>query len=415
MLTTPLQGLTTRCARSAVLAVPATAVAGNLLAYVLLLAGARALDHDAFGELVSLLGVLLVGTVPAIAVQTVAARRRAAGDTAGVLVTVAGLALACGGVLAALAEPLTTFLHLSGALGPVLVAAAVVPTTCFGPLLGFAQGAARFGRFAALTAIQQAGRSGGGLLGLAVGRSATAAVAGVAVGSLVAVAVGLTLSRPDVHRTVDHGLGLLREILHAGHGHGSVLLLSSLDLLLARHVLASGAAAQYAAGSIITRAALWLPQTVGTLVFSRLASHQHHRRTVREALALIAAIGAAVVLGTALAGGLVVGAVGGGYHGLVHTGWIYAATGSFLALVQFAVLAALAVRRSGLTAVVWMTMLAEVLVVAPLDRDTSATTVASLVAVVVAVGAAVIIVVTLRRPAPRPVTPLDPVTAEVSP
>lgn len=58
----------------------------NVVGYVLAVAASRALDPDGYGELTALLGVLLLASVPALAVQAVVARsvaRRPEGEVVG--------------------------------------------------------------------------------------------------------------------------------------------------------------------------------------------------------------------------------------------------------------------------------------------------------------------------------------------
>ena len=389
-------------ARNGALAVPVALVLVNALAYLLLLVGARGLDHDAYGQLVALLSVLLVGSVPALALQTVTARRVAAGEGAAGTARAATL-LGCGAavVLLAVAGPLAGFLNLSSATGLYLIAAALPATTWFGLLLGIAQGSERFVLLGVVSVVQGIGRSGGGLIGLAVSPTQNAAVAGVAIGTTVALLPGVaTVARQGAHAAgLGGGAGIrsvLAEITHAMHGHGAFLLLANLDLLLARHVLDSDQAAIYAAGAVVARGALWLPQSVGQIVFARMTAHDRHQRVVRIGAAVIAALGAALVLVVAVSGHLVVAVIGGGYDELASIGWVFALIGASQALVQFGVLAGLAVRRAGRIAVLWIVMAVEAVGILAVPRPTDAGGVAALVAVVVGAAAVLIIGLALR-------------------
>src|SRR5215469_4909431 len=249
-------------------AVTAAGFAANLLSYAVLLAAVHALSPSGYGQIVVLLNVLLVGTVPSFAVQTVTARRVAVGDTAGTARATAVVALAASGLVVALSPALTAFLHLSHAGDLVLVGAALPGVTALGMYQGILQGQRRFTRLAAVLVLAAVGRSGFGLIGLLAGHGTTLTLAGTVVGTTAcAILVGVRLrgilapGRPA---------GPLREIAHALHAHGTFWFLSTLVLLLARHVLSSHLAAVYATGSVVTRAALWLPQSVATLVFAHL-------------------------------------------------------------------------------------------------------------------------------------------------
>ena len=154
------------------------------------------------------------------------------------------------------------------------------------------------------------------------------------------------------------------ETLHAAHAHGTFLLLTSLDVLLARHVLSPSAAGAYGVGAVITRAALWLPQSVVALMFASLAQQTRHELTARRAIAVVAGLGALAVVGTAALAPLVVTVVGGSrYHGLDSIAWLFALLGALLAMVQLAVLAGLAQRRVRRAALLWLTIAADVTLV----------------------------------------------------
>ncbi len=389
-------------ARSGALAVPAALVLVNALAYLLLLVGARGLDHDAYGQLVALLSVLLVGSVPALALQTVTARRVAAGEgAAGTARAATLLGFGATGLLLAVAGPLAAFLNLSSSTGLYLIAAALPATTWFGVLLGIAQGAERFVLLGVVSVVQGIGRSGGGLIGLAVSPTQDAAVAGAAIGTTLAllpaaVAVGRHRIEHDGRIAGGGVRAVLTEITHAMHGHGAFLLLANLDLLLARHVLDSDQAAVYAAGAVVARGALWLPQSVGQIVFARMTAHEHHLGVVRTGVMVIASLGAALVLAVGVSGHLVVVVIGGGYDELASIGWLFALIGASQALVQFGVLAGLAVRRAGRIAVLWITMAIEAVGILGVPRPTDAGGVAALVAVVVGAAAVLIIGLALR-------------------
>jgi O-antigen/teichoic acid export membrane protein len=388
----------TRSARSAgeVLAVPVCSIGSNALAYLLLLGGAHALHRAAYGELVALLGVLLVGTVPSLALQTVTARRVATaselhGLCAATVLLGAGAAL----VLIALSPPLASFLHLPSVAGLLWIAAALPATAAFGTVLGVQQGSRRFWPLAWITFAQGAGRSGGGLVGLQVGHTAAASAAGVAIGS-TAMFAAARMMMPRHARLRGYGpldvLGLrsvVTEVGHAAHAYGAFLVLASMDVLLARHVLSADEAGLYGAGSVITRAALWLPQSIVLLVFARMTHRADHHRVVRRAGGVVVACGVAAVLGVAMASDLVVAVLGGKYLELTSFGWLYALVGAFLAIVQFGVLAGLAVRRAGRIVALWLAMAAEIVAVLLVGPSATPLRVVATVATVVGVSAAV--------------------------
>jgi O-antigen/teichoic acid export membrane protein len=393
------------------LAVPAAAIASNALAYGLLLAAARLLPHRQYGSFVALTTIIVVGAIPSLALQAVAARRVASGEgTDGVGTVTLALALATGALLAVLAVPLDAFLHIDSRAATLWLAASLVPLTLSGPQIGVAQGAERLTAFAAMSLLQALGRFGGTLVGLAMGRSEAAAMAGAAIGTAAVVAVavlplrhlGLAVSRtPRAVRSVSV------EAVHALHGYAAVLVLTGLDLLLARHALGSEQAAQYAAGSVVTKAVVWLPQSIGLIVFARMASHEQHRRVVRRAVVIVAGIGLLAVAACALLGGLVETVIGGGFSVLRSYAWLFALLGTALAVIQFTVVAGLAARDSTRLVVLWAAVALEVVVVLSLGFA-RATEVAVGVTVVVGAAAAVAVWLAVDVPARRHVSVPSP-------
>ena len=389
----------------AALSVPITFVLVNLLSYALLLAAAHLLPKSAYGALSSLLGLLLISTIPMLALQTVAARRAAAGAGSaglvrGTVVVGAGVAL----VLVAASPALAAFLHLSGVLGVLLVAASVPGGAVLGTAMGIAQGRRNFGRLAVLMALSTGGRSATGLVGLLLGRSTDATLLGVAVGlSGAALAVGLVHpgGRPGIGASLRDRTrtGVLAETLGAALAHGTFLLLTSLDVLLARHVLSASEAGVYAVGSVLTRAAVWLPQSVVALMFASLAEEHRHHRTARRATAVVLAIGTLLVLGTAVTGRLVVTVIGGAkYHRLDSVTWLFALLGALLAVLQLSVLAGLAQRTAKRSLLLWATVVIDLVIVLAAGDDMTPTRLVATLTAVTAVAAAAGSWLTVRAP-----------------
>ena len=396
------------------LSVPVTFVLANALTYALLLAAAHLLAKTAYGALSSLLGLLLISTIPMLALQTVAARRAA--TLAGSAGLVRGTAVVGGAValvLAAASPALAAFLHLSGVTGVLLVAASVPGGAVLGTAMGIAQGRRQFGRLAALIALATGGRSAAGLVGLVLGRSTDSTLLGIAVG-LSAAALAVAVVRPGGRADYGASLrdrtrtGVLTETAGAAAAHGTFLLLTSLDVLLARHVLPAGEAGVYAVGSVVTRAAVWLPQSIVALMFASLAEQHRHHRTARQASAVVLAIGGALVLGTGALGPLVVTVVGGAkYHRLDHAMWLFALLGALLAVLQLSVLAGLAQRTARRSLLLWATVAIDVSVVLAAGDDLTPVRLAATLAAVAAGAAAVGLWLTVRAPA----SPVHPAVA----
>jgi hypothetical protein len=363
------------------LGVTAAGWLGNALSYLLLLSAARRLGTADYAELVTLLNLLLIGSVPSFALQAVAARRVATGSADGLLAAGTLIGSAAALLTALLSPALVAFLHLPGLAGPLLVAVSMPGTALQGLCQGVWQGEQRLTGLAVSTFVGTAGRSGAGLLGLFLGGTSTAAVAALAVGVSVPAA-GCVLALPELRARGRRALrSLIGEASHASHAYGVFLLLSVSDVLLARHVLSTAAAAVYAAGSVLTKASLWLPQSVANVLFASLTDHDRHHRVFARAVAGLAALAVALVTGSWLLSGLVTEVVGGGrYPQLRGDAWLFALLGSCLAVLQFSLVAGLAVRSVVVTALIWATVATEAVVALNLGPNPSVGRVIALMA-----------------------------------
>lgn len=340
-------------------------VAGNQAAsYLLNVLGARLLVPADFGELGSLLAVLVVGAVPAMGLQTAAALRVARGD--GGPADLCALGLATSGVVTALtaaaAPPLMVLLHLDSVWPALCVAASLASITLTCLWYGMLQGRRRFAAMAGLLATEAVGRIGGTAVGLVVFRDATGALACTAVGALAVAAVGwVVVGRPLPAR---RRRGHVGEVLHAVQAMLALVLLVNLDLVLARHHLPAGQAGEYAVGAIVTKVAYWLPQAVAILVLPRLASAAGRRRFVPVALGVCAVLDSVVVLVTATMGATVVGVLGGAdYADSDLPLWVFAIVGSLLSLAQILLYSRIAGADRRSTLLIWAAVALEIVLV----------------------------------------------------
>lgn len=328
----------------------------NVGAYAFTLLAARLLIPASFGALTALLGVLLVANVASLAVQTTTARRiavapehadRIAATATAVSVslgTVVGLALV---VLSPVLAPL---LQLDSVWPLVLCGATVVPLTLMGALAGITQGQHRWTVLSVLYVANGVGRVVFGTAAMLVSATPTAAIAGVMVGAWLPVLLGLRYLRPG-------GLGGSRayvwELLAGSHAMLAYLVLSNLDALLARVALTPHDSGLYAAGLILTKSALFLPQFVSIVAFPRLARARAERAR-RLAVGTVALVGLAATVATALLPGIALILVGGDQYAEVKPLlWLFTLEGAMLAVVQLLVFDALARRSHGIVPLLW--------------------------------------------------------------
>lgn len=383
--------------RAFLVVAPAMAAA-NALSYAFNLVMSRLLGPADYGALGALLALVLVGTVPGVALQAVVARHTTlAGEAVGrlwsrVLVAVVAVGGALGLLTVAASPAVRAFLHLPS-LGPCLwLAAALLPLPLLSAVQGMLQGREWFRALAAVLLVAAAGRlaAGVGLVGGGLGVSG--AMAATAIGSAVAVLVAVPRLRAqggwEWHRRPGRGSPAAvfgGEVAAAAAGVLGLLLLANVDVLLARHFLAAEASGLYAAGAVLTKIAFWAPQFVVTLVFPRLVTATDRRRLLGRSAAVVAAVGAPLVVAAALAPGLAARlSFGEAYLEVGPTLPLFAALGTGLALVQLVLFTGMATADRGLYRLPLAAVAAEAALVALFLHGSVAEIVGAALAVVAA-------------------------------
>ncbi|HEY0402758.1 MAG TPA: hypothetical protein VGD09_12130 [Blastococcus sp.] len=390
----------------AVRAVPAALVSAALmstsaLAYVFTVLAARALAPHAYGELAALLGVALVGAVPATGLQTAAALELGGhrGDPRRLIHRLHATALAGAVGVAVVGAfgivPVVGLLHLPDPFAVVWVLVLLVAHTVVGGYEGVLQGTGRYARMAVVTTSFGVAKLAGGVAGLLAGGTPTAAVAGMALGATLGVLAGwLGADRPGVARDIGApGRSALRA---SGALLGFVLLLN-LDVLLARHHLPGALAGEYAVAAVFAKVAFWLPQGVGVVLLPRLADAGSRSRAVGRAIGVVTVLGAGLTLLAAALGGRALSLVGGSAYGSELGGavWLFAALGTLLAVAQLLLYSGIAAadRRSVLA--VWTAAVAECVAVEVLAATGRLSMLS--IAATAAVTAGVLVTTGLRR------------------
>jgi O-antigen/teichoic acid export membrane protein len=196
---------------------------------------------------------------------------------------------------------------------------------------------------------------------------------------------------------------VLREVWHNGQSLLAFFVLTNLDVLMARNQFPHVTAGVYAAGSIIAKTCLFLPQFVIIVAFPKMAqdaAEDSNDRTWLRPLGLVALLGLCAVLGAAVLNSLAVTFVGGDkYHSLSGYAWLFALEGTAYALLQMVVYRQIA-RQAKVAVYLWAGAAAVVLAGLLVNGNQP------LVVAVVLIVAAVTVPVTLARPArPLVVTP----------
>jgi O-antigen/teichoic acid export membrane protein len=118
----------------------------------------------------------------------------------------------------------------------------------------------------------------------------------------------------------------------------------------------------YASGLILAKAALFLPQFVSVVLFPDLARSTDDRARLR-AVSIVAALGAVAVAATVALPDLAQILTGGSkYAEVTDRLWLFAVSGSSLAIVHLLVFDALARRAHGIVVMIWAAVAAVVAV-----------------------------------------------------
>nr|MCW2728428.1 polysaccharide biosynthesis protein [Aeromicrobium sp.] len=332
----------------------------NLAIYGFNVIAARLLLTHDFGALTALFGIILVGTVSALGLQAVTARRLAVdpghadeiiGATLRVTLMVSG---AVGLVVAASSIGLTPALKLDSHWPVVLCGATLVPLTIMGAQCGIAQGLERWGLLTAIYLANGIGRLVGGTTAMLIEPNPTSAMIGIAVGSWLPVLVGWrTISGHSSPAVAISRRPLLREAFLSTHALLAYLVLSNMDSLIARNRLGEHNSGLYASGLILAKAALFFPQFVSVVLFPDLARSTDHRARLR-AVAIVAGFGALAITATAVLPDVALILAGGDdYAEITDRLWLFAVSGSSLAIVHLLVFDALARHAHGVVVMVW--------------------------------------------------------------
>ncbi len=382
--------------------VTAGSMTANIASYLLALLAARWLGPAGYGEFAALTAAQLVLAVPALALQTVVAREVVLGKEPAAL---RALAWRCTAIVVVLAALLVV--PISAALGTSVAATAAALLTA--PMLvllageqGLLQGAGRFAALAVVLAVAGLGKVAPAVAVLAVGGGPGAALTASAVGTgVVAVAARLFVGRVPATDSARADVGVAA-VLRASQVQLALIVLSSVDVLLSRVVLGDEAAGQYALGAVATKVAFWLPAAVGVVLYPRMANPAHSGQAVRSALGVLVGIGALAVGAAAVAGPLVPTLLGESYAPVQGLLWAFALNGACLAVLQGALLSAIASERTRLAAVAWIGLAAEVaLILGAVSTIAQLIAVAASVAALTAAAAALLVLRSPSSPSPE--------------
>ncbi|MFN3601163.1 MAG: polysaccharide biosynthesis protein [Dietzia sp.] len=361
----------------------------NIAAYLLHLPASRWLGPEGYGAFAALLSAQLLVAVPSLALQAVVAREYVRGAPDEALRSLGARVALLVALIAALAVvPVSLLLDT-----PTLATAAALSP---GPVLcllateqGLLQGAERFRALGVVLALAGAGKVVPAVAVLAAGGGVGTALAAGAVGVAAAWVMAAGVSRATTtrsSRSPARGTALaspgVAAVLAAGQVQLVMMALTSVDLLLARALLSPEDAGRYALGAVAAKAAFWLPQAVGTVLYPRMADPAGHRGAVRSAVGVLLGIGAVVVLAAALAVPLVPTVVGEGYRPVTGVLWAFAGLGVTLSVLQAFLLATIATNRTVEAGIAWCGLVLTAVAVWAAPREVDSVLGATLVVVI---------------------------------
>ena len=321
----------------------------NVATYGYQMLAARLLGPQPYGAFAALMNLTLVVNVLALALQANAARRIAA-DPAHVHVVEREIrrvgrqaALALGLLIVAAAPLINWLLKLDSLATAVMVGLSAVPLTLLGYQAGVLQGERRWLPLGLVYASAGVPRLLIGTVLILANPTPFWAITGVVVGAWVPVAVGAIALRqprdevrePDATHT---GRDLWRETLRNSHALLAYFALSNADVVIARSTMDAHEAGLYAAGLIMTKAVLFLPQFVVVLAFPSMGVAESRLRTLLQSLGAVGLISAVVALGTTVLSGVAMIFVGGQQYAAIQNSlWAFALLGGLLAMLQILV------------------------------------------------------------------------------
>jgi len=397
----------TSLARAGVL-LGVASVLSNALGYGLTVLLTRSFGPAEYGALGALLGVGLIGGIPAGALTYVLARRTAAAELPAGANERAGLRLSItvgavvGGLVIVLAPVADAFFHLGSPWPAFWLGVMLLPYSVQGALLGGLLGHERYTAFAAGQLLTALARFAAGVATALLALSVAGAMAALAVGTFAAAAGLWWMCGPASWSVPGRSRDLLADLARACSAIAGVIVLSNVDLLLARHFLSREESGAYALAALFGKACLWGAQFVPALVFPRLARDGSGRGLLLRSAAAAAGVGAAGILVASVAAGPVVRVIAGddpGYAEAVNLAVPFAILGTLWALVQLALLAAVAAGDPRPGRLLWVVVAVEALVIAVGPHDSPAGILAvSLVCTGVLAVAATLLVLRDRIP-----------------
>ena len=368
----------------------------NVATYVFTMAAARIIGPVSYGAYFALMNLVMIIGVVMLGLQATAARRISADPDhvgqieRGILRVSSRASLLVGVGLLVSAPVVNALLDLDSVPTAMLVAVAAVPMTMMGAQMGILQGERRWRELAVMYVLSGVPRLVIGLALILWRPTEFMAFLGIALGFYVPFLYGLAVlgHARDAGATHErHGfLPIVKEAVLNSQALFAFFALTNIDMLVGRSVLDSHESGLYAAGLIVSRAVMFLPQFVVVVAFPSMSTSRNPARALAVSLLAVGGLGGACVIATALLPDLVLVFAGGGeYDEVSGLLWVFAVLGTCMSLLQLLVYSVLARQGKGSMALVWAAFACVVVL-----ASTRVSTVGELLGVVLAVDLALL-------------------------
>ncbi|RYC10921.1 polysaccharide biosynthesis protein [Nocardioides zhouii] len=337
----------------------------NVATYAFTMTTARVIGPVAYGAFFALMNLVLILSVVMLGLQATAARRISAdpsqvGRIEGEILRVSLRAsLLVGGLLLLGAPLVNRLLDLSSLPSALLVGVAAAAMTMTGAQAGILQGERRWRELAILYVLSGVPRLVIGLALILWQPTEFMAFLGVTLGFYAPVLYGFVVlrHRRESGATTERGtlLPVIKESVVNSQALFAYFALTNIDMLVGRSVLDAHDSGLYAAGLIVTRAVMFLPQFVVVIAFPSMSASPSHAGALLRSMALVGGSGAACVLGAALLPDIALAFAGGqDYDEVRGLLWAFALLGMCMSLLQLLVYSVLAHRGVLSMALVWV-------------------------------------------------------------
>lgn len=345
----------------------------NVATYAFTMITARLIGPVSYGAFFALMNLVMIVSVVMLGLQATAARRISAdpghvGQIESEILRVSLRAsLLLGGVLLLGAPLINHALDLDSLPTALLASVAAVAMTMTGAQMGILQGERRWRELAIMYTLSGVPRLAIGLVLILWEPTEFMAFLGVTLGYYVPFLYGLAVLRHDRESGESHDrhgfLPIIKEAVVNSQALFAYFALTNIDMLVGRSVLDSHDSGLYAAGLIVSRAVMFLPQFVVVVAFPSMANSPNPARALLNSMALIGGLGGACVLITAVLPDLVLVFAGGReYEEVSDLLWVFALLGTCMAILQLLVYSVLA--RQGILSMLLIWIALAVVVVA---------------------------------------------------